>query len=68
MPTIFTRKGYPLGGALVDNVHADLGKTIDVGLPGAVISAFNGVVKEAINAVSVVLVILRCVDAPLSGI
>ncbi len=64
---VFTGEGNSLGYALVDDVHADLGQAIDVGLAGAEVSAFHGVVKEAEHAVAVVLIILGGVDAALGG-
>src|SRR5690606_27698490 len=56
-----------LGHALVDDVRADLGEPVDVGLPGAVVTALDGVVEEAEDGVAVLLVVLRGVDATLGG-
>ena len=56
-----------LGDALVDDVRADLGQAVDVGLPRAVVAALHGVVEEAVGRVAVLLVVLRGVDAALRG-
>ena len=58
---------HALGDALVDDVDADLGQPVDVGLTGAEVAALHGVVEEALDAVAVVLVVLRRVDAALRG-
>jgi hypothetical protein len=52
---------------LVDDVHADLGQAVDVGFARAEISALDRVVKQAVDRVAVVAVILRGVDAALRG-
>src|SRR5262249_53831474 len=62
---IFAGERDALGDALVDDVDADLGQPVDVGLARAVITPLDGVVEEAVNAVAVVLVILGGVDAAL---
>ena len=62
---VFARKRHTLRDALVDNVVGDLSEPIDVRFAGTKIAALNGVVKEAVNAVAVVLVIFRRVDPAL---
>ena len=64
---VFAGERHALGDALVDDVDADLGQAIDVGLAGAEVAALDGVVEEAVDAVAVVLVILGGVDAALGG-
>ena len=56
-----------LGDALVDDVQADLGQPVDVGLAGAVVAALDGVVEEPVDRVAVALVVLGGVDAALGG-
>ena len=56
-----------LRDALVDDVGADLGQAVDVGLARAVVAALDGVVEEAVDGVAVLLVVLRGVDAALRG-
>src|SRR5690606_6637553 len=46
-------------------VVAQLGQPVDVGLPGPVVAAFDGIVKQPPNAVPVVLVVFSRVNAPL---
>ena len=58
---------HALGDALVDDVDADLGEAVDVGLAGAEVAALDRVVEEAVDAVAVVLVVLGGVDAALRG-
>jgi hypothetical protein len=62
---VLAGKGHAERGALVDDVDRDLGQAVHVGLAGAVIAALERVVEQAVNAVAVVLVILRRVDAAL---
>ena len=56
---------HPLGHALVDDLTADLGQPVDVGLPGAEITALDRVVEQPKDAVAVVAIVLRRVDATL---
>ena len=60
-------KGDALGDALVDDVVGDGGEAIDVGLAGAEVAAFDGVVKEAEDRVAVVGVVLGGVDPALGS-
>ena len=64
---VFAGEGDALGDALVDDVHRDFGEAVDIGLAGAEVTAFDGVVEEAADRVAVVLVVLRGVDAALGG-
>ena len=66
-PAVFPGEGHALGHALVDDVVAHLGQTVDVGLPGPEVAALHGVVEEAEDAVAVVVVVLGGVDAALGG-
>ena len=65
--TVFAGERDPLGDALVDDLVADLGQPVDVGLAGAEVAAFNRVVEEPVNAVAVVLVVFRGIDPALGG-
>ena len=56
---------HALGDALVDDVGADLGQAVDVGLARAVVAALDGVVEEPVDGVAVALVVLGGVDAAL---
>ena len=58
---------HALGDALVDDVDADLGQPVDVGLARAVVAALDGVVEEPVDRVAVALVVLGRVDAALGG-
>src|SRR5580704_11553466 len=58
---------HPLGDALVDDVDADLGQPVGVGLAGAEVATLHRVLEEAKNAVAVVAVVLGGVDAALGG-
>src|SRR5690606_4902112 len=64
---ILARERNTLRSALVDDVHAHLSEPIHVRLASAEVATFDGVVEEAIDAIAVVLVVLRRVDAALSG-
>ena len=51
-------KGDALGHALVDDVVADLGQAIDIGLPGPKVASFDRIVEQPPDAVTVVGVVL----------
>ena len=55
-----------MGDTLVDNIAAQFGQTVDIGLAGTEVAPFDSVVKKAESAVAVVAVILGRVDATLS--
>jgi hypothetical protein len=56
-----------LRDALVDDIHADLRETINVGLACPKVTAFDCVLKQAENAVAVVAVILGGVNPSLGS-
>ena len=58
---------HALGDALVDDLHADLGQPVDVGLPGPEVAALDRVVEQPVDRVAVVAVVLGRVDAALGG-
>src|SRR5262249_53392729 len=62
---VLARKRHALGHALIDNVQADLGKAINIGLARTEIAALERVVEETPNTVAVVLIVLGGVDAAL---
>ena len=64
---VLAGEGDALGDALINDIHADLREAIDVGFAGAEITAFYGVVEEAVHGVAVVVIVLRGVDAALRG-
>src|SRR5262249_29370400 len=64
---IFARKWHTLRNALIDDVYANLRKAINICFTRAVVTAFDGVIKESINAVSIVLIILCRVNSTLRG-
>jgi hypothetical protein len=64
---VLSREGDALRGALVDDVHRELGQPVDVALPRPEVAAFHGVVEEPHHRVAVVLVVLRGVDTALGG-
>src|SRR6266850_1432728 len=59
---VFASKGDSLGHALINDVYADLRETINVGFARAEVPALDRVVKEPINAVTIVLIIFGSVD------
>ncbi len=56
---------HTLRDALVDDVHAELRKAVHVRLARAKVPALHRVVEQAIDGVSIVLIVLRRVDAAL---
>ena len=55
------------GNALVNDVEADLGEAIYVGLAGAEVALY-GVLKQAENTVAVVSIVLGGINAPWAAI
>ena len=51
--------------ALVDDVVAHFGQTVDIGFAAAIITALDGVVEKTVDGVIVVLVVLGGVDTSL---
>ena len=64
-PAVLARERHALRHALVDDVDAQLRQPVHVRLARAVVAAFDRVVEEPVDAVAVVLVVLRRVDAAL---
>jgi hypothetical protein len=64
--SVLSCEGNTLGHTLVDNVDADLCQAIDVGLASAEIAAFDRVVEQAVDAISVVRIVFRGIDSALS--
>jgi hypothetical protein len=54
-----------LRDALVNDVDADFGQTIDVRFARPEVAAFDRVIEQAVNAVAIILIILCRVDAAL---
>ena len=52
---------------MIDNVVADLGQTVNIGLSRSEVTAFYGVVKQTPDAIAVVRIILGGIDASLGG-
>ena len=65
--TILTGKGDTHSHTLIDNISRDLSETMDISLTRAVVTTLDGIVEEAVDRVTIVLVILRCIDTSLSG-
>jgi hypothetical protein len=66
-PAVLPGERDPLGDALVDDVDAELREPEDVRFARPVIPTLDRVVEQPLNAVAVVLVVLRGVDAALRG-
>ena len=64
---IFPGKGHPLGDALVDDRATDFGQAVATGLPGPKVSPLERVGKQALDAVTVVGVVLGGIDTSLGG-
>src|SRR5207248_4745358 len=58
---------HSLRHALIDYTNAQLGEPIDVCFARAKVAALDGIVEQPIDAVAIVLVVLRRVDAALGG-
>ncbi len=66
-PAVLPGEWDALGHALVDDVDADLGQPVDVGLAGPEVTALHRVVEQAEDAVAVVPVVLGGIDSALRG-
>ena len=66
-PAVLAREGHALRDALVDDVDAHLGEPVHVAFTSPEVAALDGVVEEPVDAVAVVRVVLRRVDATLRG-
>src|SRR5207248_7691463 len=66
-PAVLPREGNALRDAVIDDVDAQLRQSIDIGFPRAVVAPFDRVVEEPVDAVAIVLIVLRGVDAALRG-
>ena len=62
---VFTCEGNALRHALVNDAGADFSEAVHVGFTCTVVAALDGVVKEAVNGVVIVAVVLRSVDTTL---
>src|SRR6476469_4950824 len=62
---VFAGKWNALRYTLINDFDADLGQAVNVGLTRTEIPAFHGVVKKPVNAIPVILVVLRGVDPAL---
>ena len=65
--SVFACEGNALGDALIDDMGGDFGQAVDIAFPGAVVAAFDGIVKQAVYAVAVILIVFGGVDASLCG-
>ena len=65
--TVLPGERDTLGDALVDDVGADLGEAVHVGLPAPVVAPLDRVVEQAVDRVPVVLVVLGRIDAALGS-
>src|SRR5579864_4318022 len=64
---ILAGEGNALSYALVDDVDADLREPVDIGLARSEVAAFDGVVEQAKDAVTIVVIVFRGVDTALSS-
>src|ERR1017187_5551004 len=64
-PSVLPAERNSLSHALVDDVRGDLREPVDVRFAGAEVATLDRVVEETLDAVAVVLVVLRSVDAAL---
>ena len=63
--SVFTSERHPLRYTLVDNRCTDLCQTINVSLTSTVIASFNRIIKQSIDCITVVLIVLCCIDTTL---
>ena len=66
-PAVLARERHAGRDALVDDVDAQLRQPVDVRFARAIVATLDRVVEQAVDAVAVVPVVLRGVDAALRG-
>jgi hypothetical protein len=64
---VLTSKRNTLGHHLIDNIVRDFGQAINVGFTRAIISALNRIVEKVFDRVTIVWIVLGCIDPTLSG-
>ena len=64
---VFACERHTLCHALVDNVARHFGQTVNVGFARAEVATLHRVVEQAVNRVTVVLIVLGCIDTALCG-
>ena len=64
---ILAGEGNTLCHTLVNDIVRHLGQAVHVGLAGTVVTTLDGVIEQAVNRVTVVLIVLGCVDTTLCG-
>src|SRR5262249_10950237 len=64
---VFAREWHSLSHTLINNIDADLRQAIDVCFPGPKISSLDRVVKEAVDAVTIIFIVLPSIESPLGG-
>src|SRR5262249_24193601 len=64
---VLARERHTRRDALVDDVGAQLGESIDVGFARTEVAAFDGVVEQSEDGVAVIPIVLGRVDAALRG-
>src|ERR1700693_3556641 len=64
---VLARKGHSLGGALIDNIPADLCQPVDIPFARSKLAALYGVITQPEHAVAVTVIVLSGVDAALCG-
>src|SRR5262249_28128723 len=62
---VFARKRHALRDTLVDDVNADFCQAMDIGFPRAKITPLDRVVKEAVDRVAIIAIVLRRVHTSL---
>ncbi len=62
---VFAGERHSLSDALVDDIGADLGQPMNIGFPGPIVPALDGIIEQAEGAVAVILVILGGINASL---
>jgi hypothetical protein len=62
---IFSGKWNTLSDTLVNDIGADLCESVNIGFPGSKISPLDGIVKEAMGTISIILVIFSGINPSL---
>ena len=64
---VFASERHTLSDALVDDAISHFGQTIDVCFASTVVTTLDRIVEEAVDGVTIVLVVLSGIDTPLSS-
>ena len=52
---------------MIDDLDRTFGKTVHIGLTGAVVTTFDSIVKKSVDTISVIGIVFCCIDTTLGS-